>query len=264
MLMSDFLLTRKSVRTFKNKKLDKRSIEEVERIITDINTTDEHTEYKLFLNGEEIAERLEGKAGYAGVMIKAPAYIAMQTLVEEPIAYIEGAFSLEKLITQLKALGLGSCWVTLLEVDESELKSIFGYTVGYVRYILAVGYPPRDLNIGKATYSSRIGVEDYVCKGDLNTKMTIGELESMGMDDLFYYLRMAPSSYNKQPWRFVIDDNSVKLYIADPKGLNDFVDIGIVIYYYNELAKTIGLHPKWDINVKEINDEYYYVGETTI
>ena len=104
MLMSDFLLTRKSVRTFKNKKLDKRSIEEVEKIITDINTAEEHTEYKLFLNGDEISERLEGKAGYAGVMIKAPAYIAMQTLVEEPIAYIEGCLLYTSLYSSLRTI----------------------------------------------------------------------------------------------------------------------------------------------------------------
>ncbi len=264
MLMSDFLLTRKSIRTFKNKKLNSGSITQVSDIISSINDSTENVQYKLFLNGDEIAKRLDGKAGYAGVMIKAPAYIGMHILKEEPNAYIYGAYYLEKLISQLKAIGLGSCWVTLLDVDDNELKDIFEYTDGSIRYVLAVGYPPRELNIGQSTYSSRLGVEDYVFSGDLGNKMTIAELEKLGLDDLFYYLRMAPSSYNNQPWRFVIDDNKVKLYVADPKNVNDFVDVGIIIFYYNELAKTIGMNPKWELNVTKVDGDFDYIGETTI
>lgn len=264
MLMSDFLLTRKSIRTFKKKKLNSGSIEQITDIIASINDATENVQYMLFLNGSDIAEKLEGKAGYGGVMIKAPAYIGMHILKEEPNAYINGAFYLEKLISKLKGIGLGSCWVTLLDVDETELKNVFDYSEGSIRYVLAVGYPPRDLNIGQSTYSSRLGVEDYVFDGELGNKISIAELEKLGLDDLFYYLRMAPSSYNKQPWRFVIDDNKVKLYVADPKNINDFVDVGIIIYYYNELAKTIGMNPKWELNVTKVDGDFDYIGETTI
>ncbi|MDO5718432.1 MAG: nitroreductase family protein [Tissierellia bacterium] len=264
MLMSDFLLSRKSVRVFKNKKLSGKSVKQVEALVEDINKTRDDVRYELCVNGKDISKSLEGKAGYGGVMIDAPAYIAMHTLEEKPIAYLYGAYYLEKLITELKAIGLASCWVTLLEVDEDELKSIFKYDSGKVKYILAVGYPPRELNIGKANYSSRIGIEEYVFKGELGNEMEMEELEELGLDDLFYYLRMAPSSYNRQPWRFVIDEHMIKLYTLNTESINDYVDIGIVIYYFNALAGTIGMRPNWDIEIGETGEGFEYIGQTQI
>ncbi len=264
MLMSDFLTTRKSIRSFKNKKLSEDAVSGIQVLLERMNPQMMEAGYKLFTNGDRIAKSLEGKAGYGGVMIKAPAYIALVTKEEVPEAYLFGAYYLEKVITYLKSFNLGSCWVTLEALSDEDILNTFGEVNGNIRFLLAIGYPPRDLNFGQATYSSRIGIEEFVFKGKYGQKMDIEELEQMGLADLFYFLRLAPSSYNKQPWRFVVDGNRIELHSKDPVELTEFVDFGIIMFYFDSLAKTLGIDPKWHVDIVRHPGEYEYIGEVTI
>ncbi|MDO5688856.1 MAG: nitroreductase family protein [Tissierellia bacterium] len=264
MLMSDFLTTRRSVRTFKNKKIDQKSLDGVQDLLDRVNPQMLEAGYFLYANGDEMYKKLEGKAGYGGVMIKAPAYIALVTREEVPEAYIYGAYYLEKVITSLKKFNLASCWVTLQRLPDDEAIATFGEVNGRIMYLLAIGYPPRDLNIGKATYSSRIGIQDYVFKEKFGQPMDIDELEQMGLADLFYYLRLAPSSYNNQPWRFVIDGHRIELYSKQPAHIDEFVDMGIILFYFDSLAQTLGIRPEWTIDIKKMDGDYEYIGEVNI
>lgn len=263
MLMSDFLLTRKSVRTFKNKALSKQDIEQIGAIIAEINEGLENASFELFTDGDKVHKNLDGKAGYGGVMIKAPAYIAMEVKEETSKAYILASYNFEKMISLLKDLGLGSCWVTAQDISKEDIKNTFGKENTSVKYLLALGYPPRELGFGQSNYSSRLGIEEFVFKNELGNKMEMEELEQRGLDDLFYYLRMAPSSYNSQPWRFVIEDENVKMYLAEVRGIDSYVDAGIVLYYYDQLVRIIGHKSSWDINPSQ-DKTNCYIAATTI
>jgi len=263
MLITDFLLSRKSVRTYKNKALSNKEIESIEDILEIINKETDNVEFTLHSDGDRIYKALDGHGGYGGVMIDAPAYISMNIIEESPKAYIDGAYEFEEIVTKMRELSLGSCWITLSNCSEELLQETFNNEKGVVKYLLGLGHPTRDLNFGNPSYTPKIGVEDYVFKNLDKEAYTIDELESLGLADLFYYLRLAPSSKDKQAWRFVIDEGEIKLYIENLTNIDDYVDTGIVLYYFDGLASASGLRMTWDIDVKDEGD-FVYIGKTHI
>lgn len=262
MLITNFLNSRKSVRDYKNKEVKKDDMVAIQKGLDDRNLKSSKYQFTLHTNGDDIYKALDGHGGYGGVMIKAPAYIAMNVLEEHPQAYLEASYAMEDLETMLADLGLGSCWVTLLEASDVLIKDTFKNPEGRIKYLLATGYPSRSFNFGSKDFVPKIGVEDYVFRNLEKEPYTMEELEHFGLDDLFYYLRMAPSSKDRQPWRFIIQDNYISLYADDINNLDDFVDIGIVIYYFDSLAKASNFNPVWEIDIKDAVNGLTYIGRT--
>lgn len=264
MLINNFLKSRTSIRDFKKKNVDPKSSQDIIQLLAEYNSDIDLVDYLWIEDGENLANALEGKAGYGGTMIHAPSYIAMHTKDESPQAYIRGAYYLEKLITTLQDFNLGSCWITVNELTVDERRNLFGIDSGNVLYLIGVGYPLAQAPIGEVKYSSRLSVEDLVFYKNLDQPMDLDRLEQMGMDDLFYYLRYAPSAKNKQPWRFVIDGAQVKLYIVDLTQSREYVEVGIVMYYFEEMAKKLRMKIKWELDIQDLEGPYTYIGKTSI
>lgn len=70
---------RKSVREYKMTDLDERTLEKVVNLTKEIPVIDDSVgvEFRFLIDGEGIAEKLEGVSGYHGKMIKAPHYFAV-------------------------------------------------------------------------------------------------------------------------------------------------------------------------------------------
>lgn len=266
MLMRNFIRTRKSVRDFKLNPLNETTLDAIGSLLTEENdlVKDHSYEYLLVADGAALAKELSGVGGYSGVMINAPAYIALNTLNESDGAYIFGAYYLEDIITKLEALNIGTCWVTLTGIDDARKKALFGYEEGNVDYILAIGYPSNEVPKGETPYTSKIALEDYVFIDSFENRSTVEELETRGLDDLFFYLRFVPSAYNRQPWRFVIKDGHVHLYIEDYKGIENLVDSGIAMYYFKALASTLGIRKDWKVESIPSEGPYKYIATIDI
>lgn len=262
MLMANFMKTRKSVRDFKNKDIKKGDVDRLNSIIDEVNSLSKlcSVDFHLEEDGKRVQEALQGQGGYAGTMISAPGYIAMDIEESSPEAYIYGAYYMEDLITKLQDIGLGSCWISLHNAAEESIRKAFPQSSGTIHFALGIGYPPANLNIGEEIYSSRLGLEDFIYEGDFNSPIHVETLESYGLDDLFYYLRYAPSAKNRQPWRFLITDSEIELYIENFEGNSNYVDAGIVMYYYTKLAQTNGINAKWKLDDKADIDNKKYIG----
>lgn len=266
--MNNFLKNRKSVRDFKDKKIRDETLKKIKDYCAQLEEKNIQGGFQfiLFENGERIYKSLEGIGGYAGVMIKSPHYIALNIKDNREESIIYGAYFMEKLITKLTDLNIGSCWIGLKGVDEDTKKELFQISEGSVDYLLAIGYPvPKNPFVGDST-SSRIGVEDIVFKDEIGKSINLDELESRGLDDLFYYIRFSPSSHNKQPWRFILKDDRVILLLAySPDEKPNLADAGIIMYYFENLAKAIGIDNKWKLlNNPDYDDgemKYKYIGE---
>ena len=248
MSMNEFLENRKSIRDFKSKDLSSDDIKKVESIIFDINNKAKThgVIYKLHKNGSDIFNALDGQGGYEGCMIKANHYISMHADKNNEDSMIFGAYYLENLITKLDELNVGSCWVTISKASEDSKKAAFDGESD-VDFLLALGYAPSELGFGKKRFSSRIGVEDFVFDKSLSTPIDIEKLENYGLDELFSYLRFAPSTKNEQPWRFVLKNDDFDMYIENYKGIDNLIDAGIVMYYYTELAHYNSIEVEWKV-----------------
>lgn len=260
MLTTQFLKSRTSTRDFKDMELNKADLEKLDKIIDSeiIKLGKDDLAFIVQTDGEKVFKALEGKAGYKGVMIKAPAYLALNILNDDPASLVKGAYGVEELITELDNMGIGNCWITVADVEDSVKKGAFDYDKGEVRLLLAIGYPV-DETVREHQFDDRKGIGEFVFIDQLGKKATNEDLEQRGLDEIFAYARFAPSAYNAQPWRFVLVDDLIKLYIEDYKGEVNLLDAGIIMYYLDKLGESISMGSKWDIKPEINDDKYVYI-----
>ncbi|MDU3177061.1 nitroreductase family protein [Anaerococcus sp.] len=260
MLTTNFLKSRTSTRDYKEKQLD----DDTQRKIYEIVYAEaeklgkEDLSFLVNTDGDSVYNALEGVAGYRGIMIKAPAYIALNSLNNNPSSLVKGAYGMEEIITKLNDLGLGSCWITVADVETTVKQSAFNFTDGDVNLLLAFGYP-LDEEAHQQRFDNRLATEDLVFLGDFDTQATDEDLEQRGLNDIFDYAKFAPSTHNEQPWRFVIVDDKINLYIEDFKGDVNLIDAGIIMYYIDELGKSLAMTSGWDVNPEISSDKYTYI-----
>lgn len=260
MLTTNFLKSRTSTREYKDTAIDeatrKKLFEIVDAEAEKLGKDD--LSFLVNTDGESIYKALEGVAGYRGIMIKAPAYIALNALNDNPASIVKGAYGMEEIITKLNELGLGSCWITVSDVEKTVKQSAFNFTEGDVNLLLAVGYP-LDGEVRQQRFDDRKPTEDLVFLGDFDTQATDEDLEQRGLNDIFDYAKFAPSTQNEQPWRFVIVDDEINLYIENYKGDVNLIDAGIIMYYVDELGKSLAMTSGWDIKPEISSDKYTYI-----
>ncbi|RKD31244.1 nitroreductase family protein [Thermohalobacter berrensis] len=289
MRYNKFLKERISVREYKDKKIDDNLKENIKENINLIHKKCRDNNIKLsFLeDGNKIYEKLEGKAGYSGVMIKSPYYIGLEIKEKDYKTLISSAYFTESLITEIENLGLGTCWIDVNDVSDEIKKELFSSI--HLKYLISIGYPkhkikqmdsPKEFDYlgkrwivgkrpaGSSPTSSRLSVEEIVYKEKWGNKIGTNELENRGLLDLFYYVRYTPSHLNKQPWRFILENNKIVLNTIEPKDKKNFIDLGIMMYYFENIAKEMGITGNWkllDINSENVEDkDYIAIGEFKI
>ncbi|WP_099203040.1 nitroreductase family protein [Miniphocaeibacter massiliensis] len=263
MKLSEFMENRKSAREYRLKNLSNKDLKKVNEILKEVNEKANryNINYQLF-EGENIYKPLRGEGGYSGVMIEAPGYISLSMKEPNDESYIYGAYYLEDIIGKLSEIGYGTCWVSLFSVSDELKKDVFG-TKDKIDFILAFGIPVNYILKGDSQYSNRLGLEDFIYINDLDTPVDVETLQNYGLDEIFYYLRNAPSAFNKQPWRFLIKDGKIDLFIKDYQGNVNLTDSGIVMYYYEKLAEIDGINASWDLNVDPcVETDMKFIGRT--
>ncbi len=145
MIMTNFLKSRKSVRDFRSKKVSPEVLDNIKVILKDLEKeyTSGDINFKLYEYGENIYKGLKGLAGYAGIMIESPHYIALDLKNKDDKTVIYSAYFMEKLVTSLNKLGIDTCWVSVFDVEEERRKAIFGESTGEINFVLAFGYSKR-------------------------------------------------------------------------------------------------------------------------
>ncbi|WP_026894045.1 nitroreductase family protein [Clostridiisalibacter paucivorans] len=269
MLLTKFLEGRRSTRKFKKEVVDKDILDQLMYYGKKIEEEygEDRVEFKLFEEGNKVYSSLKGLGGYAGVMIESPHYIGLQIDDRDKETVMRAAYSMEELSTKAEELKLGTCWVNLMEVSEQVKTELLEDKNKKIDYLLAIGYPKEQSKIFKST-SSRLSIKDIVFYQEWGNVIDMDLLEQRGLNDLFYYVRYAPSNKNNQPWRFILKNDKVVLAVVNPDNVENFTDMGIVMYYFTEMAKAIGVNNRWNIldcNKEAAGDiEYCIVGEYNI
>lgn len=298
MLFRKFLENRRSTREYKDMKIEKNKLDMLMDFTSKIENGygNEDIRFIFYEDGKKIYKDLKGVAGYAGVMIESPHYIGLQMNNEDDITFLKASYAMETLITKVYQMDLGSCWINVMDTPYDSKKVLFSGDNKYINYIVAIGYPKNEnklsdiansdglenedieyLNnitispfkkkkyfVEKST-SSRLAVSDIVFENEFGKKISPEELDKRGLDELFYYIRYAPSDKNEQPWRFILKNNSVDLAIIDTQDKNNLTDAGIMMYYFEEMAKSIGYKGNWKFKERGIQEykgiNYAVLGE---
>lgn len=249
MNIETILRNRRSVREFKGKKISNDKLGQISDMINKLNSNliSGDLRYDLYENGKLLYEKLEDKGGYHGVMIESPHYIVIERANDKRDTVINSAYYAEQLITKLVDLGVDNCWISLGSVDEYLKRETFGEHAKIIEYVIGIGYGEEIGVYDGFKPRTRKGLEELVFDKNLDRPYDTVELEKRGLRDLFYYATHAPSDKNIQPWRFIIDENKVKLLAEYDEWNNSIlIDIGIIMYYFEFLANKTGIVNKWE------------------
>ncbi len=188
----------------------------------------------------------KGIVGSYGRITGAPCYLAFvgdmtSSRVQECVGYTG-----EGLILQATALGLDTCWVggffgrravsAQARLGENEA----------VLAVSPVGFAPGKKSLTDRTFKffagskNRKPLEELVDGGFVTDARIRAGLEAA---------RLAPSAYNRQPWRFGIEAGAVVIR-ADKDGKGDKIsrrlDCGIAMLHFELGVRAAGLSGSWE------------------
>ncbi len=204
-------------------------------------------------------------------MIDSPSYIIILSDIKDN--YIENSGYIgESIIFKVTELGIGSCWVTF--EDGKKVKEKLGINSDKeVTGIIAIGYGENvsnakvlnatktgqnysksDMQVVTDKGSTRLGVEDVVYMNEWGNVASIEILEERALLDAFHYARLAPSTLNRQPWRFIVDGGTVVLAVRKDGHTNLYeekIDIGIVMLYFATIISATMFDLKWNLGTPD-------------
>ncbi len=273
-----------SMREYKNKRVDDEIINEVELFIKSskklVNNIKIRTE---FIHNDGVSDKLNGVCGYKGVMIDAPHYVLVYS--EKKPYYIENGGYIGELISlKLFEEGVHSCFITfedgkkvseILGIDtDLELVALLGFGYGKVKRKL-FSFTKTGGNYSKAEISSagdgieRHNLTEMVFDGKWGVEPTYDMLAGRMLDVPLFYSRLAPSSYNRQPWKFILDKDVIVLAVEEGNSdYNDAVDAGIQMLYFDLVIGETLMDIHWVMGEVEkdygVPDNYEVVGYAKI
>lgn len=264
---------RKSTREFSDKKLNTEDLKVLSAMLENLPKLcpEEGLIYNFFENGEDFSEKLEGVAGYNGIMIKAPQYVVLSTKSGNNNLKAAG-YAAEWLALGITEREIGSCWIST-NSEEEKITKILGIKEPYTAAcIIALGYPEKPSFLSsifggfsqKRTgqqsvesdssekLSSRLSTGDFIYMDNFGKEADLDEIEQRGYLEVFHYMRFAPSSLNRQPWRFVIGKDYILLVINSDDGYDDnrlaFIEAGIAMLYFKVAMSAEGFNGIWSLD----------------
>ncbi len=273
----------KSTRFYKKTSVSEKQFNEIESYLKAKKKLVNDISFELKMFSKDAIQKLKGIAGYHGKIVEAPNYIVLLSEVKN--YYIENSGYLgERLILKARDLGLGTCWNTFKDSDEVK-KALDISSDKEVVAIISIGYEDTSKNTKKiqagkvgdnstqnnmdiGQYNTyRLGVEQIVYEDTWGNNATVELLEQRYLIDAFSYSRLAPSTLNQQPWRFILDGGKVILAIKQDDFATEYerkIDTGIALLYFSLIIDTTMFNLEWHLgeieNYYNVPDDYKIVG----
>jgi len=181
-------------------------------------------------------------------------------------------YCMETAMLKATELGLGTCWLGgfLNRSTFADLCKISGDDV--IPAVTPIGYRAkrttfRDKMIRKvvkadnrASFSSLFFLDDFT--QDLSYDV------SKAFHKLLECVRKAPSASNKQPWKIILNSNTLHLYLDEDSAYNkkyepvllQNMDMGIAMAHIDLAARELGLFGKWTtVKSAPKHESYQYI-----
>lgn len=248
MELFDAIQIRRSVRKYLFEKLSDKKLKEIKNVISSSESLYKDINLKInIIDGDKMDPVLKGVIGNYG-KVKAPYYLLASSEVKD--GYLENTgYVLEKIVLSLTGMGIGTCWIGS-KVEEEQLRAIADIDKNLKPVILiAFGYAAAHNDLYRKHPSE-------AKRKDLHKIVTGNSGEDL--EKIFKAVKLAPSSMNSQPWRFIIEDNEIHVYtgsnILTKYFISDFnrIDAGIALRHFEIAAK----HYSKNIEFKKLNSKF--------
>lgn len=269
----DLIARIKSVRNYKKDALSPEIIQKLRDYCSKSKRLVEDIEIEIVLKDRnEVYDKLKNVAGYNDIMLDAPNYLMV--LSEEKDHYIENTgYAAEDMRLKAFKLGVGSCWITIHDADlvkekldiKSDKKLTALISLGFddnknkVVYENVSEYNPTkaEVSIVEDNISERLRISDVVYMKKWGENADPDKVANLGLLEAFFYARLAPSTKNRQPWRFIYDDGTVILALRKDQNVNEYeekIDTGIVMLYFELIVDNTLFNMDWKFG--ETDKEY--------
>lgn len=243
--MIDAILDRKSVRTYEKKKLSARDLELIGEIISQVEPLKGpfgHQIHYFFYNQDTTLDDEAKKIGTYGFIKNAPSFVG-GVIINTFEAIVDYGYLFEKMILSATKAGFGTVWLG----GTFNRSAFSSYTKAneIIPAITPIGYEANKRLFEKAIR--------YVAKA--NQRKALHELffvkdrlHPIRLEDLsewmkraLEYVQIGPSASNKQPWRMIIDQNTVHFYLEKTPNYAvmmpfdmQALDMGIAICHFEQ------------------------------
>lgn len=247
MTLYEAIFRRKSIRKYKDDEIESRILEKINRFGEDaIGIRPEiRVKWKIFKASDN---KVKGM-----FQVKAPYYVALYSEICEDYRRNAGCL-MEQLSLYLHTMGIGSCYqggARLRNDEEEELKLVM---------IMAFGRPAEPLERDRADFR-RLEMKKLV-----RVHGTFGKLQKQLLEPA----RLAPSAMNLQPWRYVVTENRIHLFVKKPAKIGyqkqldmNLFDAGIALAHMMITAEEFWFdleYQKLDSILEKDFQNYLYVG----
>lgn len=261
----DLMARMKSIRNYKQEPVSSEILQKLKEYYLKSKRLVKGIEIETILKTkDEVYENLKNLAGYNDLMIEAPQYLFF--LSEEKDHYLENAgYAAEDVRLKAFELGVGSCWISIHDGElikeklniKSDKKLAALIAIGFddnknkviVENVSEYNPSKADVSIVEDNVSERLRISDVVYMNKFGQKADPDEVVNLGLLEAFFYARLAPSTKNRQPWRFIYDDGMVILVMRKDKDVNEYeekIDTGLVMLYYQLIIDNTLFKMSWE------------------
>lgn len=245
----NLILATKSVREYKKDIIDTQKLKALKDYAQNCPKINDNIETEIrILSNNDVYIALDGIAGYHGNMIDAPHYILI--LSEQKEHSIENAGYIgESMILKATDIGISSCWITFS--DSKAIKERLSILSDKeVVALIALGYdanaPKKGVSI--SLENSKIGLDEMVYIDKWGNGADASVLEERGLLEAFAFSKLAPSSLNQQPWRFLLTGGKAILAIKKDKNTYEQkIDSGIIMLFFQLMVSATLFDLKWKL-----------------
>lgn len=251
MTVYEAIFRRRSIRKYRDDKIDEKILNKIRQFEQDAVCIrpDIAVKWKIF---RDIDQNLKGL-----FQVKAPYYVALYSEVCEDYRVNAGCL-MEQLALYLHTKGIGSCYqggAALKRDDEPKMEMVM---------IMAFGWPAEPLERGRMDFR----------RTELNKLIKVHGTFGKVQRKLLEPARLAPSAMNQQPWRFVVTENQVHLFVKKPGKLlygrqldMSLFDAGIVLAHMLVTAEELWFdleYRKLDSIMEKDFQNHLYIGSLLI
>lgn len=194
---------------------------------------------------------LQGLWGHYGKIEGAPAFVAIIGDLGSPFVQEKAGYTGEGVVLEATSCGVGTCWVA--GSFTPEVAGRLAGTSGRERVVAVIplGFPAEGWSLeerfmtGFGRNHRRKSLTELVAGRPAAWQPWVGSaLEAA---------RQAPSAFNRQPWRFTVQEDSITLATHGPemdRGISKRLDCGIAMLHLEVAILCQGLVGEWEFLVE--------------
>ena len=241
----DTIMRRKSVRKYEQRNLEQKDLEQIYKALEEVQSGPFSTNPHFILVENQKSFKIETYGN-----IRGNCSFVIGTVRDTPLAAEDFGFEMEGIVLKATYAGLSTCWIGGIFNRKSISKYLDIPADEKPLAMIATGYANQKIP-DSGLIHNRKPWDELFFKNDFNHPLLKNEATIFEL--VLEAVRAAPSASNKQPWRILILDDNIHLYMSENRLYNSIIpdvplqniDMGIAMKHFEEAAHSLGIKGCW-------------------